>query len=269
MTDHGASGASRSAARDIRRRIRTGEHLGPTGTSARGFVQANIVIMPERYAADFVTFCQLNPKPCPLLAVGRPGDPSLPSLGEDIDIRTDVPAYRVVEQGRDAVVVHDIRELWRDDLVTFALGCSFSFEEAIEEAGLGIRHNELGLVNPMYTTNIATVPSGPFRGPYVVTMRPFKPAQAIRAIQITSRFPQVHGAPIHFGDPAAIGIADLQTAEYGGDAVPIHPGEVPLFWACGVTSQLAVEQAGLPLCIFHKPACMLVTDRRNAEMSVF
>jgi len=269
MTDQGASGASCPSARDVRRRIRNGDHRGPTGTLARGFVQANIVIMPARYAADFITFCQLNPRPCPLLAVGRPGDPSLPLLGDDIDIRTDVPAYRVVENGRESAVVHDVSDIWRDDLVTFALGCSFSFEEAIEEAGLGIRHNELGLVNPMYTTNIATVPSGPFQGPYVVTMRPFKPAQAIRAIQITSRFPQVHGAPIHFGDPAAIGIADLQVAEYGGDAVPIHPGEVPLFWACGVTSQLAVEQAALPFCIFHKPACMLITDRRNAEISVF
>ncbi|MGX1790341.1 putative hydro-lyase [Bosea sp. NPDC055332] len=258
-----------AALSEARRQIRSGAYRGQTGTLARGFVQANIVILPAAYAADFLAFCQRNPKPCPLLAMGRPGDPSLPSLGEDIDMRSDVPAYRVVENGRETAVVHDITDLWRDDLVTFALGCSFSFEEAIEEAGLGIRHNELGLVNPMYTTNIATAPAGPFKGPIVVTMRPFTPAKAIRAIQITSRFPQVHGAPIHFGDPAAIGIADLARAEYGGDAVPIHDGEVPLFWACGVTSQLAVEQAGLPFCITHKPASMLITDRRNAEFSVF
>ena len=258
-----------STAAKARAAIRTGSYRGQTGTLARGFVQANIVILPQRHAADFLAFCQSNPKPCPLLAMGRPGDPSLPSLGADIDIRTDVPAYRIVEDGREAAVVHDIRGHWRDDLVTFALGCSFSFEEAIEEAGLGIRHNELGLVNPMYTTSIATIPAGPFRGPIVVTMRPFAPAAAIRAIQITSRFPQVHGAPIHFGDPAAIGIADLDKAEYGGDAVPIHAGEVPLFWACGVTSQQAVEQARLPFCITHKPASMLITDRRNAELSVF
>ncbi|MBA2608078.1 MAG: putative hydro-lyase [Actinobacteria bacterium] len=249
--------------------IRAGDYKGATGHLASGFVQSNIVILPEAYAADFLKFCHLNPKPCPLLALGAPGDPRLPTLGEDIDIRTDVPAYRVFKDGKEVDVVHDIKALWRGDLVTFALGCSFSFEEAIQEAGLSIRHCELNLINPMYTTNIATLSVGPFGGPTVVTMRPFKPADAIRAIQITSRFPQVHGAPIHFGDPAAIGIADLGQAEYGGDSVPIYDGEIPVFWACGVTSQIAVISAALPYCITHKPASMLITDRRNAEFSVF
>jgi len=249
-------------------RIRAGEYRGPTGPLAKGYVQTNIVIMPEGYADDFLRFCQLNPKPCPLLEVGTPGDPRLPGLGADIDIRSDVPAYRLFERGREKAVVHDIADVWTNDLVTFALGCSFSFEEALEEAGLGVRHNELGLINPMYTTHLPTRPAGPFGGPYVVSMRPFKPADAIRAIQVTSRFPQVHGAPIHFGDPVAIGIRDIGVSQHGGDAVPIYAGEVPVFWACGVTSQIAVMQAELPFCITHQPAHMLITDLRNAELAV-
>lgn len=269
MTDRPTTHSHLPSLSEVRHKIRIGEYRGQTGTLARGFVQANIVILPARYAADFLAFCQRNPKPCPLLAMGLPGDASLPTLGDSIDIRTDVPAYRILESGRETAVVHDITHYWQSDLVTFALGCSFSFEEAIEEAGPGIRHNELGLVNPMFTTNIATTPAGPFKGPLVVTMRPFTPADAIRAIQVTSRFPQVHGAPILFGDPAAIGIADLAAVEYGGDAVPLREGEVPVFWACGVTSQRAVEQAALPFCITHKPASMLIADRRNAELAVF
>lgn len=236
---------------------------------ARGFVQANLVILPADFAQHFQRFCFLNPKPCPLLAVNEQGSPHLPRLGLDIDVRTDVPAYRVFREGKPTETVHDIRDLWQDDFVVFALGCSFSFEEALEDAGIEVRHNALGLVNPMYTTNIPTVPAGPFSGPHVVTMRPFSPRDAIRAIQITSRFPQVHGAPIHLGDHRAIGIADLAKPEYGGDAVPVHDGEIPLFWACGVTPQAALKNARPPICITHKPASMLVTDVRNAELSVF
>ncbi|MEI9402503.1 putative hydro-lyase [Mesorhizobium argentiipisi] len=248
--------------------MRSGEYKGPTGLLARGYVQANVVIVPKEYAGDFLRFCHLNPKPCPLLAVGAPGDPTLPSLGDDIDIRSDLPAYRVLENGREVGIVHDISDRWSDDLVTIAIGCSFSFEEALENAGLGVRHNELGLVNPMYTTNIVAKPAGPFRGNYVVSMRPFTPANTIRAIQVTSRFPGVHGAPLHFGDPTQIGIKDLDVVEFGGNRVPIHDGEVPVFWACGVTSQLAVEGAKLPFCITHKPAHMLIADVRNAEIAV-
>lgn len=252
----------------LRARIRSADYTGQTGRMARGFVQANLVILPASYASHFQRFCFLNPKPCPLLAVSEPGSPRLPKLGADIDVRTDVPAYRVFRNGEMTDTVHDIRALWQDDFVAFALGCSFSFEEALEDAGLEVRHNALGLVNPMYTTNIPTEPAGPFSGPYVVTMRPFLPRDAIRAIQITSRFPQVHGAPIHLGDPKAIGIGDLGKPEYGGDAVPIHAGEVPLFWACGVTPQAALRNARPPICITHKPASMLVTDLKNAELSV-
>lgn len=253
----------------LRKRIREGEYQGPTGRMARGFVQANLVILPAPYAVHFERFCFLNPKPCPLLAISEAGSPRLPQLGETIDVRTDVPAYRVFRDGEASETVTDISELWQDDFVAFALGCSFSFEEALEDAGLEVRHNALGLVNPMYTTNIPTNQAGPFSGPHVVTMRPFSPADAIRAIQITSRYPNVHGAPIHLGDPEVIGIKDLDRPEFGGDAVPIREGEIPLFWACGVTPQAAIAQARLPICITHRPASMLVTDLRNAELSVF
>lgn len=254
---------------ELRRRIRSGEYQGPTGRMARGFVQANLVILPASYAVHFQRFCFLNPKPCPLLAVSEVGSPHLPRLGETIDVRTDVPAYRIFHDGEATETITDISGLWQDDFVAFALGCSFSFEEALEDAGLEVRHNALGLVNPMYTTNIPTKPAGPFSGPHVVTMRPFSPADAVRAIQITSRFPKVHGAPIHLGDPQAIGIKNLDKPEFGGDAVPIQEGEIPLFWACGVTPQVAITHARPPICITHKPASMLVTDLRNAELSVF
>lgn len=253
----------------LRERIRKGDYAGPTGRMARGYVQANLVVLPAAFAQDFERFCIINPKPCPLLAVSDVGCPRLPHLGESIDVRTDVPAYCVFRDGERADTVHDISELWRNDFVAFALGCSFSFEEALEHGGIEVRHNALGLVNPMYTTNLPTKPAGPFSGPHVVTMRPFTPKDAIRAIQITSRFPSVHGAPIHLGDPTAIGIKDLGEPEFGGDVVPVYENEVPLFWACGVTPQLAIAQARPPLCITHKPASMLVTDLRNAELSVF
>ena len=268
MHDQARPKAKPNRAAEARATMRSGSYCGPTGLLARGHVQANVIILPKAFAGDFLRFCHANPKPCPLLAVGEPGDPSLPALGEGIDMRADLPAYRIVEDGVETALVTDITDRWTDDLVTFAIGCSFSFEEALEDAGLGVRHNELGVVNPMYTTNIPTLKAGPFGGPHVVSMRPFKPAEAIRAIQITSRFPTVHGAPLHFGDPAAIGIKDLDAVEYGGDRVPLYDGEVPVFWACGVTSQLAVQYAKVPFCITHKPAHMLIADRLNAEISV-
>ncbi|HKY94398.1 MAG TPA: putative hydro-lyase, partial [Kiloniellales bacterium] len=207
------------------------------------------------------------PKPCPLLARGERGDPSLPSLGENIDIRTDVPRYRVFRDGKLAGEATDIADLWRPDFVTFVVGCSFSFEEALAADGLALRHVALGRNVPMYRTSIATAPAGRFHGPMVVSMRPFRPADAIRAIQVTSRYPQVHGAPIHFGDPAAIGIADIGRPDFG-DAVPIEPGEVPVFWACGVTPQIAIEAARPDLCVTHAPGHMLVTDVPNSRLAV-
>ncbi len=251
---------------ELRKKIRAGAYAGNTSGAAPGFVQCNIVILPADHAHDFMQFCQRNPKPCPLIAVGEPGDATLPTLG-DIDIRVDVPAYRVFREGELTGEVSDISALWRGDFVTFALGCSFSFEEALLEDGLEVRNLSQGRNVPMYRTNIDCHASGVFSGKMVVSMRPYRPADAIRAIQICSRFPSVHGAPIHLGDPLQIGIADLSQPDYG-DAVRVEPGELPVFWACGVTPQLALQQARLPLAITHSPGCMLVTDLRNSQLSV-
>ena len=199
----------------LRGRIRAGEHAGNTSGLAPGFVQCNIVILPADWAADFLGFCQRNPKPCPLVASSAaPGDTALPTLGE-IDIRTDVPKYRVFRDGLMQEELPDISSLWRDDLVTFALGCSFSFEEALVADGLEVRNVAEGVNVPMYRTNIECAPSGRFAGNMVVSMRPFLPADAIRAIQICTRFPSVHGAPVHLGDPAFIGIEDIARPDFG------------------------------------------------------
>ncbi|MCR9106463.1 MAG: putative hydro-lyase [Gammaproteobacteria bacterium] len=251
---------------ELRQRIRTGEHSGTTSGLAPGFVQCNLVILPARAAQDFHEFCRLNPRPCPLIAVGEPGDPALPALG-DIDLRYDLPGYRVFRQGVVTDDVAEISALWRNDLVSFALGCSFSFEEALLDDGLEVRNISEGVNVPMYRTNIDCSPAGPFAGKLVVSMRPFPIDQVERVVAICSRFPQVHGAPIHVGDAHEIGIHDLQEPDFG-DAVTINPCEVPLFWACGVTPQLALEAARLPLAITHRPGCMLVTDITNASLAV-
>ena len=252
--------------RALRQAIRSGEHRGNTSGCAPGFVQCNIVILAADWAHDFLRFCQLNPKPCPLVAAGEPGDPALPLLG-DIDIRTDVPSYRVFRKGVLTEELADISDLWRDDLVTFALGCSFSFEEALVADGLEVRNVSEGVNVPMYRTDIDCASAGPFSGKMVVSMRPFKAADAIRAVQICTRFPSVHGAPIHLGDPALIGIDNLQAPDYG-DAVRLDDDELPLFWACGVTPQVALEMAAPPFAITHSPGCMLVTDLRNSQLAV-
>jgi uncharacterized protein YcsI (UPF0317 family) len=251
----------------LRADIRAGRHSTHTSGLANDHVQGNVVILPQALAGDFLRYCQLNPKPCPLLAVSEPGDPMLPKLGADIDIRTDVPRYRVWRHGELVAEPTDLRALWREDLVTFVIGCSFSFEQALLDAGLSLRHVDQNRNVAMYRSHIATQPAGPFSGPLVVSMRPLKPADAIRAIQITSRFPSVHGAPVHIGLPQDIGIADINKPDYG-DAVPIGPGELPVFWACGVTPQSAIRAAKPPISITHKPGCMLVTDVRNAELAV-
>lgn len=252
--------------RALRTRIRAGAFTGNTSGYAPGHVQCNIVILPKAWAGDFLRFCQLNPKPCPLVASGEAGDPSLPTLG-DIDIRSDVPSYRIFRDGELAEEVTDIRALWQDDLVTFALGCSFSFEEALMADGLEVRNIAEGVNVPMYRSNIACEPAGPFSGNMVVSMRPFLAADAIRAVQICTRFPSVHGAPVHLGDPALIGIEELGAPDYG-DAVTVKQDELPVFWACGVTPQVALEQARPPLCITHSPGCMLVTDLPNSRLAI-
>ncbi len=253
--------------RALREQIRAGKHSGNTSGLAPGFVQCNIVILPAEWANDFLRFCQLNPKPCPLIAASNaPGEHALPPLG-DIDIRTDVPSYRVFRNGELTEEIPDITDLWRDDLVTFALGCSFSFEEALLADGLDVRNVTEGVNVPMYRTRIDCTGAGPFRGKMVVSMRPFAAADAIRAIQICTRFPSVHGAPVHLGDPGLIGIDNLARPDYG-DAVTIGDHEMPVFWACGVTPQVALENARPPLAITHSPGCMLVTDLRNSQLAV-
>jgi uncharacterized protein YcsI (UPF0317 family) len=246
--------------------VRRRQHVGQTSGLAPGFVQANLAILPRALAADFLRFCELNPKPCPLVGVAAAGDWRIPALGQDLDIRTDLPRYRVWRDGALIDEPTDLLGWWRDDLVSFAIGCSFSFEEALLQDGLEVRHITRHCNVPMYRTSIATVPAGPFHGPLVVSMRPFKPAAAIRAIEITSRFPAVHGAPVHLGEPALIGIADLARPDYG-DAVPVGDDEIPVFWACGVTPQSVIAVARPDFCITHYPGAMLVTDRRNREFA--
>ncbi len=250
-----------------RQLIRRGAHAGPTNGLAPGYVQGNLAILPHQLAEDFMRFCQLNPKPCPLIGVSAPGDWRLPALGEDLDIRTDLPRYRVWRDGTIADEPADLLRWWRDDLVVFAIGCSFSFEQALIEDGIELRHFTCNCTVPMYRTTIETVPAGPFHGPLVVSMRPMKPADAIRAVQITTRFPSVHGAPVHLAKPEAIGIKDIAKPDWG-DPVPIEADEIPVFWACGVTPQSVIMAVKPDFCITHYPGAMLVTDRRNTEFAI-
>jgi len=252
---------------DVRLASRSGALDAPTAGLAPGFVQGNLAILPRDYAEDFLRFCQANPKPCPLLGVSEAGDPAIPALGADLDIRTDIPRYRVWRDGEAIDEPRDIKPVWREDLVSFVLGCSFSFEEALLQAGVPLRHIERGTNVPMYRTSIQTQRAGRFHGPLVVSMRPMKPADAIRAVQITTRLPAVHGAPVHLGFPEQIGIADIAKPDYG-DAVPVEGGELPVFWACGVTPQAAIAAARVPFAITHAPGYMLATDLKNAQFAV-
>jgi uncharacterized protein YcsI (UPF0317 family) len=242
----------------VRQMIREGSLRVPTTGFADGYMQANIVILPERHAADFRLFCERNSKSCPLLGVGKRGEPALLELGS-IDIRTDLARYRVYRYGVIAETVENLVTIWRDDFVTFALGCSFSFESAILRAGIDIRHIRANRNVPMYKTNLPLKSAGPFGGSMVVSMRAFQPADALQAIIVSDRYPLAHGAPVHIGDPAKIGIRDLSRPDYGDPPVT-EDGDVFCFWACGVTPQQAIEQAKLDLAITHEPGFMLVTD---------
>jgi uncharacterized protein YcsI (UPF0317 family) len=242
-----------SMGRGERLRIRSGAFTGPTSGLAPGNVQANLVILPQALANDFLRFAQANPKPCPVLAVSEPGDPAFPTLARELDIRTDLPRYRVWRHGELVEEPTDI-------------GCSFSFEEALIEDGIEVRHIACGCNVPMYRTSIPCVPAGVFHGPLVVSMRPLRPTDAIRAVQITSRFPSVHGAPVHLGMPEMIGIRDIGKPDYG-DAVPVRKDELPVFWACGVTPQAAIAAVKPEFCITHAPGSMLITDLRNTTLA--
>ncbi len=250
----------------LRAAMRTGRWTTHTVGAAPRHVQGNLVVLPERDARDFLLYCQRNPRPCPLLAVGDVGSPRVPALGAGIDLRTDLPRYRVWRDGQVVDEPKDIASLWRDDFVAFVIGCSFSFEAALLEEGIPLRHVQQQRNVAMYRTNIPTEAAGAFGGPLVVTMRPMRAAHAIRAVQITSRYPAVHGAPVHLGDPSLIGIADLARPDYG-DAVEVMPDELPVYWACGVTPQAALQRARVPLAITHAPGCMLITDLFNHQLA--
>jgi uncharacterized protein YcsI (UPF0317 family) len=249
----------RAALYALRQEIRAGRFAGITGGLAAGFVQANLVIVPAAHARDLAAFCEANPGPCPLLHAGTPGTWRIEELGE-LDIRTDVPRYRVLRDGRVEADVLHIRDLWRPDLVAFALGCSLSFEGALARAGVHLRSFAPGLTCAAYRTTIPTVPAGPFRARLVVTMRAIRKNEVETAIRVTSAHPSQHGAPVHIGDPAAIGIDDLAANIDGIGLTTLHEDEVPVFWACGVTALDAVANARLPLAITHAPAHMLITD---------
>jgi uncharacterized protein YcsI (UPF0317 family) len=253
--------ASVKTGRDARLQYRQGELAPFTQTTgvAASYIQGSPVIIPAALALDFLTLCQRNPKPCPVIAISSKGDPSLPTLGANIDIRTDIGGYRVWRHGELMEEVADIRHLWRDDFVTFVIGCSYSFEDALLRDGLELRHHTESVCVPMYRTNIPLVSSGPFSGDVCVSMRPFKARDAIRAIEITSRFPLTHGTPLHLGDPTAIGIEDL-SRPLVGDPVTIYPGEIPLFWGCGITPQYSLLSAKPEIAITHKPGCLLISD---------
>ena len=253
---------------EVRTEIRAGRYTAHTAGLGRGSLQANLVIMPEEFAFDFMRYCQRNPKPCPITGVSDTGNPMMFTMGNDIDIRTDVPAYNVYRNGRLDISVTNISEIWRDDFVVFTLGCSFTFEHALLDAGINLWHIDNDRTVPMFRSSIETTPAGPFSGKMVVSMRSVCEERVDEVIEISRRFPLAHGAPVHVGDPKAIGITDLSSPDWG-DPAPVGANEVPVFWACGVTPQVAIKAAQLPICITHKPGCMLITDiAEDAEVPV-
>lgn len=251
---------------ELRDQIRRNIWTGPTSGVAPGYVQANLVMLPAEAAFHFLLFCVRNPKPCPILEVLEPGTVEA-RIAPGSDLRHDLPRYRIYENGIYQRETEEVSHCFHDDTVSFLIGCSFSFENAMLAAGLPIRNIEEGKNVSMYITNRECRPSGPFKARLVVTMRPMTPQQAIRAVQITTRFHLTHGAPVHIGDPSEIGIKDLDRPDFG-DPVAVRPGEIPVFWACGVTSQLAASSTPLPLVITHSPGHMFVSDLRDEDLTI-
>ena len=249
---------------ETRAKIREGKLTGNTAGLCPGYLQANVVVLPSRLAGDFIDYCSRNPKPCPLLAVGKPGSVDLPSLGSNLDLRTDLPGYAVYKNGGFEHYLTDISDIWEDDFVSFALGCSFTFENALLDAGVPMRHIEFEKTVPMFKTNIETVPSEMFAGELVVSMRPI-PRRLMSVVGATcEKYPHAHGSPVHSGAPEDIGIVNLDRPDWG-DSVSVKPDEVPTFWACGVTSQVAIQTSHVPLAITHKPGAMLITKVDSEE----
>lgn len=252
---------------EARARIRSGGHSGPTGGLAPGHVQANLVALPQEYAFDFLRFCVRNPRACPVLEVTDAGSPIPAVTAPEADLRTDVPRYRVYENGELADEPAEIGSYWREDMVSFLLGCSFTFETALLSAGLGLAHLDQGRNVPMYVTGRECVPSGPFSGPMVVSMRPYRAEEIPLAVAVSGRYPTMHGAPVHVGDPDSLGVRDMEEPEFG-DAISLEEGQIPVFWACGVTPQAVAMEARPPLVITHSPGHMFVTDRLDSEYEV-
>ena len=261
------SGRSVQEVEEARAGIRAGKYTGPTGGLAPGFVQTNLVVLPEEYAFDFLKFCARNPKPCPVLEVTDTGSPTPSVMAPGADLRTDVPKYRVYENGELVDEPSEILSYWRDDMVAFLTGCSFTFETALLSAGLRLAHLDQGRNVPMYVTDRRCVPSGPFSGPMVVSMRPYRSEEIPLAVAVSGRYPTMHGAPVHVGDPDSLGIHDINEPEFG-DHISIEEDQLPVFWACGVTPQAVAMKARLPFVITHSPGHMFVTDRRNSEYEV-
>ncbi len=245
----------------LRLSAREGRFNGPTSGHAAGFLQANLMIVPQSHAFDFLLFCQRNPKPCPLIEVLEPGAME-PKCAPGANIATDIPGYRIYRDGELAGERDNVLDLWQGDFVSFLIGCSFSFEDAVAQAGIPLRHVEQGCNVAMYRTSLPCQPAGPFQGEMVVSMRPIKSRDVAKVVEISGRFDVAHGAPVHIGNPGAIGIADLARPDYG-DAVRIEDDEVPVFWACGVTPQWVAQKSRLPLCITHAPGKMFVTDLKG------
>lgn len=243
----------------VRAAIRAGNYTRHTAGLGRGLLQCNLVILPARDADAFRGFCVANAQACPLVGLSEPGVPHIPPLGETIDLRTDVPRYNIYRDGAHDGQVFDLLTLWEDDWVAFALGCSFTFERALIEAGIAMRHVEQDRTVPMYVTNKPTVSSGPFGGTLVVSMRPIKEADVDKVREISSRYPLAHGAPVQVGEPTMLGIEDLDRPNWG-DRIDVLAGEVPVFWACGVTPQVAIRTARPSICVTHAPGSMLITD---------
>ena len=252
---------------EIRRVIRENKFTSPTAGLAKGFTQANLVILKKELAFDFLLFCQRNPKPCPVLDVTEPGIPIPTIVAKDADLRTDIPKYRIYKNGEIVDEVTDISKYWEDDMVCFLLGCSFTFEYPLIKNEIPVRHIEENCNVPMYKTNIPCVKAGNFQGPTVVSMRPIPEKDIVRAVQITSRFPSVHGAPIHIGNPESIGIKDINKPDFG-DMVTIKEGEVPVFWACGVTPQAVAMEVKPEIMITHSPGHMFITNVKEEQFSV-
>ena len=250
---------------EVRKLIREEKITGPTSGMCPGYAQANLVVLPKEYAYDFLLFTQRNPKSCPILEVSQAGDRLLRKIAPGADIATEIPRYRIYENGVMTGEYTNVESFWREDLVSFLIGCSFSFESELLEAEIEVRHISMGCNVPMYITNIECEPAGIFSGKMVVSMRPIPYGQLVKAVTVTEQMPKVHGTPIHIGDPSVIGIRDVNRPDFG-DAVPIKPGEVPVFWCCGVTPQSVVMNVKPSFCITHAPGHMLITDVKNTEL---